>query len=79
MTTTCVLCGGEIPAGWPIVALPAGLAHRFNSMCDVPAEAEAQACRLLEANGQRLGIDFAFDDAATRAGALILDPGAKAA
>ena len=79
MTTTCVLCGGEIPAGWPIVALPAGLAHRFNSMCDVPAEAEAQACRLLEANGQRLGVDFGFDQATTRAGALILGLGHKAA
>jgi len=79
MKKTCVLCGGEIPSGWPIVALPAGLAHRFNTMCDEPAEAKAQACRLLEANGQRLGIDFGFDQATTRAGALILDLGEKAA
>ena len=79
MKTTCVLCGGEIPAGWPIVALPAGLAHRFNSMCDQLAEAEAQACQLLEANGQHLGFDFTYDQAATRAGALILELGGKAA
>jgi hypothetical protein len=79
MKKTCVLCGGEIPAGWPIVALPAGLAHRFNTMCDEPAEAEAHACRLLEGNGQRLGFDFTYEEAATRAGALILDLGAKAA
>lgn len=76
--TTCVLCGGEIPAGWPIVVLPAGLAHRFATMCDELGAPEAQACRLLEARGQRLGFDFGFDQAMARAGALILDDGAAA-
>ena len=75
---TCVLCGGEIPAGWPVATLPAGLAHRFNTMCDPLAAAEEQACRFLEARGQRLGFDFGFDQATERAGALILD-GGKAA
>ena len=70
---TCVLCGGEIPSGWPIVALPAGLAHRFKTMCDALEPLEAQACSLLEAHGQQLGFDFGFDDAAARAGALILE------
>ena len=77
--TNCVLCGGEIPAGWPIVSLPVGLAHRFKTMCDPLQPAEEQACQLLEANGQRLGFDFGFQDAAARAGALILEGGAKAA
>ena len=76
---TCVLCGGEIPAGWPVVVLPAGLAHRFTTMCEEPAEDVALACRLLEANGQRLGFEFGFDQAATRAGALILENSEKAA
>jgi len=76
---TCVLCGGEIPSGWPIVVLPAGLAHRFNTMCNELAAPEAQACRLLEERGQRLGFDFGFDQATTRAGALILDGDAEAA
>jgi len=75
----CVLCGGEIPAGWPVVALPAGLAHRFAPMCDELAGPEAQACLLLEARGQRLGFDFAFDQATARAGALLLDGGIQAA
>lgn len=73
MTTTCVLCGGEIPAGWPIVALPAGLAHRFQTMCDPPGAVERHACHFLEARGQHLGFDFGYGDAAERAGALILD------
>ena len=77
--TNCVLCGGEIPSGWPIVSLPAGVAHRFKTMCDVLEPAEEQACQLLEANGQRLGFDFGFDEATARAGALILEGGAKAA
>ena len=77
--TTCVLCGGEIPAGWPVVALPAGLAHRFQTMCDPLAAPEQDACQLLEARGLRLGFDFGFESAAERAGALILDDGAKAA
>lgn len=77
--TTCVLCGGEIPGGWPIIALPAGLAHRFVTMCDELAPPEAQACRILEAHGLRLGFDFGFHEAAARAGALILDGGSKAA
>lgn len=77
--TTCVLCGGEIPSGWPIVALPAGLAHRFKTMCDALEPIEAQACLLLEANGQHLGFDFGFAEAAARAGALILEGGDKAA
>ena len=77
--TNCVLCGGEIPAGWPVVALPAGLAHRFKTMCDEPAALEEQACRLLEAHGQRLGFDFGFENAAERAGALILGDDAEAA
>lgn len=77
--TTCVLCGGEIPSGWPVVALPAGLAHRFKTMCDELAPPEREACRLLEANGQHLGFDFGFDEAMARAGSLILEGGAKAA
>jgi hypothetical protein len=77
--TTCVLCGGEIPSGWPIVALPAGLAHRFKTMCEELGGAEEQACRLLEANGQHLGFDFGFAEATARAGALILERGEKAA
>ena len=77
--TNCVLCGGEIPSGWPIVALPAGLAHRFKTMCDQLQPAEEQACQLLEASGQRLGFDFGFEEAAARAGALILERGSKAA
>ena len=77
--TTCVLCGGEIPSGWPIVALPVGPAHRFKTMCDVLEPPEEQACHLLEANGQHLGFDFGFEDAAARAGALILERGDKAA
>jgi hypothetical protein len=77
--TTCVLCGGEIPSGWPIVALPAGLAHRFKTMCDIPDAAEEQACRLLEANGQHVGFDFGFSEATVRAGTLILERGEKAA
>lgn len=77
--TNCVLCGGEIPSGWPAVSLPAGLAHRFKTMCDQLPPAEEQACQLLEANGQRLGFDFGVEDATARAGALILQGGAKAA
>ena len=77
--TNCVLCGGEIPSGWPIVALPAGLAHRFKTMCDQVQPAEEEACQLLEASGQRLGFDFGFEEAAARAGALILERGDKAA
>jgi len=77
--TTCVLCGGEIPAGWPIVALPAGLAHRFKTMCDALEPVEEQDCRLLEAKGQHLGFDFGFAEATERAGALILEGGEKAA
>jgi len=76
---TCVLCGGEIPAGWPVVALPAGLAHRFQNMCDALAAPEAQACRYLEAHGQRLGFEFGFDQATARAGSLILDGEVEAA
>ena len=77
--TTCVLCGGEIPSGWPVVVLPAGPAHRFKTMCDELQPAEEQACRLLESNGQHLGFDFGFEEATARAGALILEGGAKAA
>jgi hypothetical protein len=77
--TNCVLCGGEIPSGWPIVALPAGLAHRFKTMCDALEPPQEEACQLLEANGQRLGFDFGFNEAMARAGALILQGGAKAA
>ena len=77
--TTCVLCGGEIPSGWPIVALPAGPAHRFKTMCDAPGLPEQEACRLLEASGQHLGFDFGFHEATARAGALILERGGKAA
>lgn len=75
----CVLCGGEIPPGWPIVSLPAGMAHRFRTMCDQLQPAEEHACQLLEASGQRLGFDFGHDEAAARAGALILEGGSKAA
>ena len=77
--TTCVLCGGEIPSGWPIVALPIGPAHRFKTMCDELQPPEEQACRLLEANGQHLGFDFGLEDATARAGTLILEGGTKAA
>ncbi len=77
--TTCVLCGGEIPSGWPAVALPAGLAHRFKTMCDELQPLEAQACTLLEKEGQRLGFDFGFEDATARAGALILERDENAA
>ena len=70
--TTCVLCGGEIPSGWPIVSLPVGLAHRFKTMCDQLEPLDEQACRLLEARGQQLGFDFGLNEAAARAGALIL-------
>ena len=77
--TNCVLCGGEIPSGWPVVSLPAGLAHRFKTMCDQLQPLEEQACQLLEAKGQRLGFDFGFHEATARAGALILEDGAQAA
>ncbi len=76
---TCVLCGGEIPSGWPIVALPVGPAHRFKTMCDTLQPLEEQACRLLEAHGQHLGFDFGFQEATARAGALILQRGDQAA
>ena len=68
----CVLCGGEIPAGWPIVSLPAGLAHRFRTMCDELQPPEEEACQLLEACGQRLGFEFSFEQATALAGDLIL-------
>lgn len=73
--TNCVLCGGEIPPGWPIVSLPAGLAHRFRTMCDALQPAEEQACQLLEASGQHLGFDFGFREAVALAGRLILENG----
>lgn len=77
--TNCVLCGGEIPPGWPIVALPLGPAHRFKTMCDALEPMEAQACGLLEAAGQHLGFDFGFSEATARAGALILERGGEKA
>ena len=77
--TTCVLCGGEIPSGWPIVALPRGPAHRFKTMCDELEAPQAQACGLLEAHGQHLGFDFGLEEAAARAGSLILEDPEKAA
>ena len=68
----CSLCGGDLPSGWPVVVLPAGLAHRMKTMCaNIPPETQA-AIHLLEKRGFLVGREFSASDAVEFAGTLTL-------